>query len=139
MDALLGERRELIGRIEHEREQLERLQEIVARLSDRLAHDERTLEEIDSVLGRSPQLRLEDADLRLRGRRLEQVAVELLEAELGAEAEVHYREWFELLRSRGHLVAGKEPLNTFLSQINRSEAVERVGRRTGRYRLARVA
>jgi hypothetical protein len=139
MDALLVERRELLGRIEHEREQLERLQCIVARLSDRLAHDERTLEEIDSVLGRSPQLRLEDADLRLRGRRLEQVAVELLEAELGAEAEVHYREWFELLRSRGHLVAGKEPLNTFLSQINRSEAVERIGRRTGRYRLARVA
>jgi hypothetical protein len=53
--------------------------------------------------------------------------------------EVHYREWFELLRSRGHLIAGKEPINTFLAQINRSTKVERVGRRTGRYRIARVA
>jgi hypothetical protein len=70
---------------------------------------------------------------------LEQVAIDVLEAELGAGAEVHYREWFELLRSRGHLVAGKEPLNTFLSQINRSDAVERVGRRTGIYRLASLA
>jgi hypothetical protein len=139
MDALLAERRTLLGRIEHEREQLERLREIVANLSDRLAHDERMLDDIDSVLGRSPQLRLEDADIRLRGRRLEQVAIDVLEAEFGTGAEVHYRQWFELLRSRGHLVAGKEPLNTFLSQISRSDAVERVGRRTGVYRLNRAA
>jgi hypothetical protein len=135
---LLAERRTLLGRIEHEREQLERLQEIVANLSDRLAHDERMLADIDAVLGRSTQLRLEDADIRLRGRRLEQVAIDVLESELGASAEVHYRQWFELLRSRGHLVAGKEPLNTFLSQINRSDEVERVGRRTGVYRLNRA-
>ena len=44
-----------------------------------------------------------------------------------------------MLRAEGHVVAGKEPLNTFLSQINRSEAVQSVGRRTGRYRLARAA
>jgi hypothetical protein len=138
MDALLGERRILIGRIEHEREQLARLQAIVANLSDRLADDERMLADVDAVLGRSSQLRLEDSDVRLRGRRLEQVAIDALEAEFGATAEVHYRQWFELLRSRGHLIAGKEPLNTFLSQINRSDEVERVGRRTGVYRLSRA-
>jgi hypothetical protein len=136
MEALLGERRSLLARIEQEREQLEQLQLIVERLSERLAHDERTLEEIDSALGRSPQLRIEDADVRLRGRRLEEVAVAVLTEERGPGAEVHYREWFELLRARGHLISGKEPLNTFLAQINRSEAVKKIGRRTGRYKIA---
>jgi hypothetical protein len=136
MQALLEERQGLVGRIEQEQEQLERLRSIVADLADRLARDEYTLKEIDSVLGREPQLCLEDANLRLRGRRLEEIALKVLQEERGPGVEVHYREWFELLRGRGHLIAGKEPLNTFLAQINRSDAVERVGRRTGRYKLA---
>lgn len=139
MDALLGERKALMARIEQEREQLERLQRIVANLSDRLTHDEHMLEEIECVLGQAPQLRLEDADVRLRGRRLEEVAIAILADERGSGVEVHYREWFELLRHRGHLVAGKEPLNTFLAQINRSRAVESIGRRSGLYRLAEAA
>lgn len=136
MDALIGERKTLLARIEQEREQLQGLQAIVANLEERLSHDERMLEDINSVLGKSPQLRLDDADIRLRGRRLEAVAIEVLSAERGPDAEVHYREWFELLRARGHLVAGKEPLNTFLTQINRSDVIHKVGKRTGRYRLA---
>jgi hypothetical protein len=139
MDALVGERKTLIARIEQEREQLERMQSIVASLEDRLAHDERMLGEIDSVLGCAPQLRLEDADVRLRGRRLEETAIAVLANERGRGAEIHYREWFELLRSSGHLVAGKDPLNTFLTQINRSASIEKVGRRTGRYRLSAAA
>jgi len=136
MDALIGERKALIARIEQEREQLVRLQAIVANVSERLGHDERMLDDIDTALGTAPQLRLDASDVRLRGRRFEEVAIEVLAAERGRETEVHYREWFELLRADGHLVAGKEPLNTFLAQINRSPAVESVGRRTGRYRLA---
>lgn len=139
MDALLAERNSLLSRIELEREQLERMQAIVASIADRLSYDERMLEDIDSALGRSPQLRLEEGDVRLRGQRLETIAVEILERKLGADAEVHYRDWFEMVRAEGHVVSGKEPLNTFLSQINRSESVESVGRRTGRYRLARAA
>lgn len=135
MDALLAERQNLIARIQQEREQLEGLRAIVERLADRLAHDEQMLDEIDSVLGKAPQLRIEDVDVRLRGRRLEEVAISILEEERGREVEIHYTEWFELLRSRGLLVSGKEPLNTFLTQINRSATVERVGRRTGRYRV----
>jgi hypothetical protein len=60
----------------------------------------------------------------------------VLSEERGSGIEVHYREWFDLLRARGHLVGGKEPLNTFLAQINRSDAIEKVGRRSGRYKLA---
>lgn len=139
MEALLEQRQQLLGRIQQQREQLEAMQRIVSELGERLAQDESTLRDIDSVLGKAPQLRLEEGDLLLRGRRLEEVALRVLAEERGSEAEVHYQEWFELLREHGHLVAGKEPLNTFLTQINRSEAVERIGRRTGRYRVVQAA
>ena len=135
----MEQRQQLLGRIQQQREQLEAMQRIVSELGERLAQDESTLRDIDSVLGKAPQLRLEEGDLLLRGRRLEEVALRVLAEERGSEAEVHYQEWFELLREHGHLVAGKEPLNTFLTQINRSEAVERIGRRTGRYRVVQAA
>jgi hypothetical protein len=125
----------LIGRIEQEQEELEVLRALVENLADQLSRDEYMFRQVDSALGRAPQLTLEQANLRLRGQDLERVAVEVLQEERGADAEVHYREWFELLRARGYLVSGKQPINTFLAQIGRSNAVESVGRRTGRYRL----
>ena len=136
IEALLEQRRLLVARVGEEQQRLEALRAIVGNLEVQLDYDERVLGEIDSVLGREPQMRLEDANVRLRGRRLEAVALQVLNEERGAGIEVHYREWFELLRERGHLVAGKAPLNTFLAQINRSPAVESIGKRSGRYRLA---
>jgi hypothetical protein len=136
LETLLSERQRLLALVEQEREQLDSLRLIVDGVSERIHGAERALEEIDSVLGRAPQLRLTDADIRLRGKRLQEVAIEVLKNELGPGVELHYKEWFELLRANGHRVAGKEPLNTFLAQINRTDSVERVGRRTGRYRLA---
>jgi hypothetical protein len=111
------------------------MQEIVGALQERLMEDEHLLDELDGVLGTAAQLRIESLDARLHGRRLEEVAIEVLRDTRGTGVEVHYRDWFELLRARGHRVRGKDPLGTFLAQINRSTAVERVGRRTGRYRL----
>ncbi|WP_155892127.1 hypothetical protein [Conexibacter woesei] len=133
---LLAERRALAQRVEMQREQLERLRRITEQLEEHLARDEHLLIELDGILGTSAQLRLETLDERLRGQRLEEVAIEILRAELGSDSVVHYREWFGLIRDRGHSVSGKNPLGTFLAQINRSTAVESVGRRTGRYRLA---
>lgn len=136
IEALIEQRRLLVARVGEEQERLEALRQMVADLETQLDYDERVLGEIDSILGRRPQLRLEDANLRLRGRRLEEVAIAVLNEEREPGSVVHYREWFELLRERGHLVAGKAPLNTFLAQINRCEEVEAIGRRTGRYRLS---
>jgi hypothetical protein len=136
IEVLLAERGRLVARLEQEREQLETLQAVVKNLGERVVHDERMLREIESALGKRPQLRLDQADIRLRGRRLEEVAVEVLANELDIEQPIHYRHWFELLRLRGYLVAGKKPVDTFLAQINRSPAVEKIGRRTGLYRLA---
>lgn len=136
---LLQQQRRLIARINQQREEVDALESVLASLADQLSRDEFLLGEVESVLGRAPQLRLEEANLQLRGQRLEKIAVEVFEEELGSNAEVHYKEWFELLRDRGYRIAGKQPVNTFLTQIGRSDAVERVGRRTGRYRLAKVA
>lgn len=136
IETLLEQRRLLVARVGEEQERLEALRQMAANLEAQLDFDERVLVEIDSVLGRRPQLRLEDANLRLRGRRLEEIAIAILSEEREPGSVVHYREWFELLRARGHLVAGKAPLNTFLAQINRCEGVEAIGRRTGRYRLS---
>jgi hypothetical protein len=139
MEVLAVERRRLFARLEQEREQLERLESIVASISERIQNDERMLSEINCVLGKSSQMRLDQADIRLRGRQLEEVAILVLTQDRGSDEQVHYREWFALLRSHGHLVAGKHPLNTFLAQINRSPAVEKIGGRTGLYRLAQAA
>jgi hypothetical protein len=135
IELLLGERNRLLGRLEQEREQLDTLRAVVSDLAERVVHDERMLREIEVALGKEPQLRLDQADLRLRGQRLEEVAIAVLADRAGKEP-IHYREWFELLRGRGHLVSGKNPVDTFLAQINRSPAIERIGNRTGLYRLA---
>lgn len=139
VEVLLAERGRLGSRLEQEREQLEILQAVVKSLEDRVAHDEKMLREVESALGKHPQLRLDQVDVRLRGQRLVEVAVSVLADEEEVEQPIHYRQWFELLRLHGYLVAGKKPLDVFLAQINRSPAVEKVGGRTGLYRLADAA
>jgi hypothetical protein len=136
IDLLVTERRRLIGRIEQESEQIESLHILLEELATRVSADERMLREIDSALGRSPQLSLEEADVRLRGRKLEEIAIAVFSEASDPGEEIHYRAWFEMLRARGYLVAGKRPVDTFLAQINRSASVERVGRRSGLYRLS---
>lgn len=72
---------------------------------------------------------------RLGGQRLEEIAIALLRGRSDFGSAIHYREWFNLLRQAGHHVAGKDPLATFLAQLNRSASIERVGQRSGLYRL----
>ncbi len=136
LEILVAQRQSLLGQIEQEREQIAALEKVVEGLGRQLECRQHVLEELDSVLGMAPQLRLDEASVLLRGRRLLEVAVDVLVDERGPAAEVHYTEWFSLVKARGHLVAGKEPLNTFLTQINRSPVVQRIGRRSGRYRLS---
>jgi hypothetical protein len=137
-DALLGEAVALTRRIEAQAEQAERLRSLADRIDEQTQRDRALLEQLESALGRSVQMSIDDLDGRLRGQRLLDVAVTLLEEKLGKGQDIHYRDWFHLLQSHGYRVGGKDPLGTFLAQINRAEAVESVGKRTGRYRL-RVA
>jgi chromosome segregation ATPase len=61
----------------------------------------------------------------LRGAQVRETAVRVLAAAGQVDQAVHYRTWFDLLRQRGFLPAGKDPLATFLTQIGRSPVVQR--------------
>ncbi len=134
-EMLARERCALVDRIRGQREQIDRLTALAERLDEQARRDEHLLHELESALGLSDQLCLEDLDARLRGRRLQEVAVEVLAEQFGAGREIHYRDWYALLRESGYRVGGRDPLATFLAQVNRAPNVERIGRRTGRYRL----
>jgi hypothetical protein len=138
-DALLEEAAALAHRIEAQAEQAERLRALADRLERQTEEDRHALHDLEGLLGEATQLRIDDLDKRLGGQRLERVAVRLLKERPEAAAGIHYREWFDLVREAGYQVSGQKPLGTFLAQINRSDAVERVGTRTGRYRLRLVA
>jgi hypothetical protein len=94
------------------------------------------LGQLDEMLGIAPQMPIVDSEGILRGQRIRAVAIQVLKSHRGERATVHYREWYDLIVRDGHRVAGKDPLATFLAQLSRAPEVERVGRRTGMYRLA---
>jgi hypothetical protein len=89
-----------------------------------------TLADQLSIVGLSDQL---------RGERLREVATEVLWRHHCAGDVVHYKQWFELVVADGHRIGGKNPTATFLTQVARVESVERVGRRSGLYKLVVAA
>lgn len=136
-DALHDEYRALATAISTGRERAESLQALAERARAQAEHDERALHELASLLGMECQLCLESLDERLRGQRLQEIAMNVLgESEHPAGEPVHYREWYGLLRAAGYAVGGKDPLATFLASVSRSPRVRSVGRRTGLYVVA---
>lgn len=136
--ALVAEYQRLAMQVASQREHAAQLRLLADHADAQAERDERVLGEIASAAGLAAQLRIEDIDPRLRGPRLEQIAVDVLRNH-GVDGSIHYRDWFGLLRAAGHHVGGKDPLATFLAQINRAPTVERVGQRTGLYRLRAAA
>ena len=138
-ESLMREYEQMLVRLEKGRERAQRLRELADQAADQVVADERLVRSLAEVLGVSPQATIHDIGGALRGQRLREVAVEVLKKHLNPGEEVHYRQWFELLRDEDIAVAGKDPLATFLAQVSRSDAVEAVGGRSGRYRLRAVA
>jgi hypothetical protein len=134
-EQLLEEARTLTLRIEAQTEQVERLRILAEKIERKTEEDRDALRDLQGVLGEASQLRIDDLDKRLGGQRLERVAIRLLKDRPEPMEEIHYREWFDLIREAGYKVSGQNPLGTFLAQLNRSDAIERVGHRSGRYRL----
>ncbi len=126
-------------RVDELREQAERLHALAEAADGDLAASLRLLAQLDEMLGLAPQMSMTDVDDVLRGQRLRQVAIQVLKKRRERTAEVHYKEWYALLVEEGHRVAGKDPVATFLTQVSRSPEVEKVGRRSGKYRLVAVA
>ncbi len=130
------ERTGLIGRLVTLEQRLHLHRGIVGELEVELATHQRLLREIEELSDRRPQLRIERLDRQLRGRRIQEVAVQLLRRRSAPGEVIHYRAWFGMLGAEGFEIAGRDPLNTFLTSVGRAESVERVGSRTGLYRLA---
>lgn len=134
-NAVAQEREVVATRLEALREQSLRLHELVDQVDRNVEETARMLRGMDEMLGLAPQLSLEALHGELRGKRLREIAVELLRQKRGAGTIVHYREWYGLLLEAGIRVAGRDPLATFLTQIARAPGVESVRPRSGLYRL----
>lgn len=135
MNPIEAEFASVAARVVEQRERAERVRALADQLEENAARDEHLLDEMAALLGRDAQLRLEDLDARLRGQRLREVALEILRREVGPGAPIHYKEWYGLLLAAGHKVGGRNPVATFLAQVHRCDDVERIGQRTGRFRL----
>lgn len=135
-EAAIAEREAVAERVAELREQSDRMHDLATAVDEDLAGSVRLLRQLDEMLGVAPQLTMADADAELRGQRLRAVAIQILKKHHNGKAStVHYREWYELVVSKGHRVAGKDPVATFLTQVSRADDVESVGRRSGLYRL----
>jgi hypothetical protein len=66
-----------------------------------------------------------DGGTTLRGASIRETAVRVLATVNQPDAPIHYRDWFQLLTTRGFMPAGKNPLATFLTQVGRSPVVKR--------------
>jgi hypothetical protein len=131
-ELLLGRYAECTARAEHHNE----LAAKATREADRYA---KTIRELGELLGIEDQLSLSDLSDQLRGERLREVAAEVLWRNFHAGDVVHYKQWLERVVAEGYQIGGKNPTATFLTQVARVESVERVGRRSGLYRLSATA
>jgi len=99
----------------------------------------RAIRDLGELLGIEDQLSIHSLSAELRGERLRDVATEVLWRHFNEGDVVHYKQWYDLVVAEGHRIGGKDPAATFLTQVARVETVERVGRRSGLYRLRAVA
>ncbi len=134
-DAMQAEYRALAASIAAQRERAERLQDLADHARAQAEQDERALSSLAGVLGLGPQMCLELLDDRLRGHRLQEIAVRVLAKHRRPGESVHYKQWYGLLREAGYTVGGKDPLATFLASVSRSPHVRGVGQRSGLYVL----
>lgn len=126
---LLKQRQTLHDKIDRLDAELTELDER-ARMIDRLAPVETgapAAHETDPTSG------AEDSKV-VRGPQIRQAAVKVLLADPRRPQALHYRDWHALLEQNGYVVAGKDPLAVFLTQLNRSPVVRR-GTQSGVYEL----
>jgi hypothetical protein len=120
--ALLRERDKLIRRRDAAARQLAAVQEQLGDVQERLELIDRLVPEAANV----HPLPARDASADgLRGAAIRAAAIAVLRDRPGGAAAIHYKQWYDALRSAGHQVAGKDPLAVFLTQISRSPVVRR--------------
>ena len=137
--AAAAERDALAARLLGAQARVEQLEALVAEARAEADSLRASVRAVEEVAGLAPQMALCDISEELRGERLREVALEVLRRLSVSGDPVHYRLWFEALVDSGYRVLGRDPLATFLTQVSRIERVEKVGRRSGLYRLRDAA
>jgi hypothetical protein len=113
-------------------EEFAALADEAAREAERYA---KTIRELGEILELEDQLSIVALSEELRGERLRDIATDVLWRHFRAGDVVHYKRWFDLVVADGYRIGGRNPAATFLTQVARVESVERVGRRSGLYKL----
>lgn len=133
--AAIEERQALISRYEECRSRHEHHLRLAHEAALEAERYHRTIRELGELLEVEDQLSITGLTEELRGERLRQVASDIVFRNFEPGETFHYKQWLELVVREGHRIGGKNPAATFLTQAARIEQVERVGRRTGLYRL----
>jgi hypothetical protein len=131
----VAERETLLKRYEECKARSEHHAQLAAEALREAERYARTIRELGEILDVEDQLSLVELSDQLRGERLRDVAAEVLWRHHHTGDVVHYKEWFALVVADGYRIGGKDPSATFLTQVARVDSVERVGRRSGLYRL----
>lgn len=133
--AAKAEHEQLAVRLVEVRERIEHFETLAAEARGEAESLARLMRDLEEMLGIASQIAMCELDEELRGERLRDVALAVLREKVADGTPIHYRDWFEALREAGYRVVGRDPLASFLTQISRIDRVEKVGRRSGLYRL----
>ena len=133
------EREKLQARLIEAQEHVQHFETLATEAREEAESVAQLIRDLDEILGLSPQIAMCELDVELRGERLREVALDVLRAKVGCGEPIHYREWFDALVEAGYRVSGKDPLASFLTQVSRIAPVEKIGRRSGLYRLRLAA
>jgi hypothetical protein len=124
----------MAANVADQRDRAERLQDLADDARAQAEAQESALRELGGLVGIDPQLSMDQQlDARLRGQRLQEIAVRVLTERHPDGEPIHYKQWYALLREAGYSIGGKDPQATFLSSISRSPHVRSMGRRSGLY------
>jgi hypothetical protein len=137
--ALAQEYLALKNRLAEARERADRLRRLADHLDEQVTRDECAIRELEGALGMRAQLQIEALDSELRGRRVQEVAVQVLARDHGFGKPVHYKDWYALLRAAGYRVKGKDPIASFLAQVSRADGVEALRQHSGLYQHTTAA
>lgn len=129
------ERELLLQRYAECKQRTERHQKLAAEAMHEADRYARTIRELGELLGVEDQLSITELSDELRGARLREVAADVLWRNFHAGDVVHYKQWLACVVAEGYRIGGKNPTATFLTQVARVDSVERLGRRSGLYRL----
>lgn len=134
-ETALAEREKLVRKYEECRGRHELLLAEVEEIALEAERYLKTIRELGEVLEIEDQLSLTTLSEDLRGDRLREIAADVLWRHRKVGDVIHYKDWLALVVAEGHRVGGKNSAATFLTQVARERTVERVGRRTGLYKL----